>query len=93
MQPLADPMVGLIELVEDPKGAEWLVRLKEGKLELLEASGNLRPFPLSSPDSPELEKSLRVTLEQIYRARNLMALASRFEGDRSRGASTDRPRS
>ncbi len=87
IQPLADARVGLIELVEDPKKAEWLMRLDQGKFELLEASGNCNPFPLPSPDSPELEKSIRGTLERIYRARNLMALASRFEGDRGRGAS------
>jgi len=87
LQPLADPKGGLIELVEDPHQAEWLVRPVQGKVELIEASGNHDPFSLPGPESPTLGESLRKSLERVYRARNLVALASRFEGERDRGGS------
>jgi hypothetical protein len=86
LEPFTDSKGGLIELVADPKKAEWLVQLAEGKLELMEASANRTPFVLASPDSAELAASLRDKLERIYRARNLMSLASRFESERDRGA-------
>jgi hypothetical protein len=85
LKPLSDPNTGLIELVEDPKHAEWLVRPFESKVELLEASGNRAPFALPGPSSPMLGDSLRQNLERVYRARNLIALASRFEAERYRG--------
>jgi Caspase domain len=87
LKPLTDPKDGLIELVENPKLAEWLVRPFEGKVELLEASGNRAPFALPGPNSPMLGDSLRHNLERVYRARNLIALASRFEAERFRGGS------
>jgi len=85
VQPLADAKTGLVALVDDPRQAEWLLRLDEGKLELFEASGNRAPFPMPSPDNPALGEILRQSLEKVYRARNLVALSSRFEGERDRG--------
>ena len=86
VQPLADAKTGLVALVDDPRQAEWLLRLDDGKLELFEASGNRAPFPLPSPDNPALGEVLRQSLEKVYRARNLVALSSRFEGERYRGS-------
>ena len=77
---------GLVELVDDPRQADWLVRLDQGKVELVEASGNRAPFPLPSPDNPALGEALRQSLEKVYRARNLVALSSRFEAERDRGS-------
>jgi hypothetical protein len=87
IHPLADEKVGLVGLVDDPRQADWLVRLEQGRLELLEASGNRAPFPLPSSDDPTLSEALRQNLEKIYRARTLVALAGRFEGERYRGGS------
>jgi hypothetical protein len=87
LKPLAGPERGLIELVDDPKLAEWLIRPIEGGIELLEASGNRAPFELRGPERSVLGDSLRQNLERVHRARNLIALASRFEGERNRGAS------
>ena len=86
VQPLADAKTGLVALVDDPRQAEWLLRLDDGKLELFEASGNRAPFPLPSPENPALGEVLRQSLEKVYRARNLVALSSRFEGERDRGS-------
>ncbi len=63
------------------------MRLDQGKLVLVEASGNRAPFSLPSPESPALGEALRQSLEKIYRARNLVAVSSRFESERTRGAS------
>jgi hypothetical protein len=87
LEPLADPAGGLIELVDDARRAEWIVRFEPGKLALLEASGNRTPFDLLHPDNFDLAGSLRAKLEKIYRARTLMAIASRFEGERNRAGS------
>jgi len=87
IQPLADEKVGLVDLVEDPRQADWLVRLEQGRVELLESSGNRAPFPLPPADNPALGEVLRQNLEKIYRARTLVALAGRFEGERYRGGS------
>ena len=86
VQPHADAKGGLVALVEDPRQADWIVRLDRGKVELVEASGNRAPFPLPPPESPALGEALRQGLEKVYRARNLVALSSRFEAERYRGS-------
>ncbi len=86
VQPLADAKTGLVALVDDQGQAEWLLRLDEGKLELFEASGKRAPFPMPSPDNLALGEVLRLSLEKVYRARNLIALSTRFEGERYRGS-------
>ena len=70
-----------------PAQAHWVLRVDEGKLGLVEACGNRAPFALPPPDSPALARALRQSIEKIYRARNLVAVSSRFESERSRGAS------
>jgi hypothetical protein len=85
VQPLADAQTGLAELVNDPIRADWLVRLNEGSVEFIEASGNRDPFPMPPPESPMLSKSLRQSLEKVYRARNLVELSRGFESERYRG--------
>jgi hypothetical protein len=87
LQSLSDPKVGLAELVDDPRQADWVVRLDQGKAVLVEACGNRSPFALPAPESLALGEALRRSLEKIYRARNLVALSSRFESERDRGAS------
>jgi hypothetical protein len=77
---------GLVEMVEDLAQAEWLVRLDKGKVQLIEASGNRTPFDLPAPDSPNLGAALRQNLEKVFRARNLIALSTRFEEQRYRGS-------
>jgi hypothetical protein len=86
LKPLSDEKEGLVELVEDLQKAEWLVCLDRGKVQLLEASGNRVPFALPGPDSPDLGEALRHNLEKIFRARNLIALSSRFEDQRYRSS-------
>jgi len=88
LQALADPKHGVIELVDDPRRAEWLVRPDKDNVQLLEASGNRAPFSLPGPACPMFGESLRENLERVYRARSLVALASRFEGERYRGGSS-----
>ena len=85
VQPLADAKTGLVDLVPDPRQADWLVRLEQGKVQFIEASGHRDPFALPAPDNPELGEALRLSLERVYRARNLLALSSRFESERYRG--------
>jgi hypothetical protein len=85
--PLADEKTGLVELVADPALAHWVLRLEQGKLELVEACGNRAPFALPAPDSPSLSAALRQSIEKIYRARNLVAVSSRFESEQNRGTS------
>jgi hypothetical protein len=87
LQSLADPKGGLVELVGHPGQADWVIRLDGGNAQLVEACGNRPPFALPEPDSPGLGKALRQNLEKIYRARNLVAVSSRFESERDRGAS------
>lgn len=86
LEPLAAAKEGLIEIVNDLRQAEWLIRLDKGKVQLVEASANRAPFALPAPDSPDLAPALRTNLEKVYRARNLIALASRFEEQRYRGS-------
>jgi uncharacterized caspase-like protein len=83
--PLADAKTGLVELVADPAAAHWVLRVEQGKLELVEACGNRAPFALPAPNSPTLSGALRQSIEKIYRARNLVAVSSRFESERNRG--------
>lgn len=85
VQPLVDAKGGLVELVNNPRQADWVLRLDKGKLELFEASGNRPPFPLPPPENPSLGEALRQSLEKVYRARNLVSLSSRFEAERYRG--------
>jgi hypothetical protein len=87
LEPLADPKAGLVELVEVPQRPDWIVRFDKGKLELVQAGGNGVPFALPAPDSPALGEALRRSMEKIYRACNLVAVSSRFESERVRGAS------
>ncbi|MGO8903250.1 MAG: caspase family protein [Isosphaeraceae bacterium] len=87
IQPLTEREVGLADLVEGSRQADWLVRLDRVRLNLIEASGNRAPFPLPAPDDPTLGEALRRNLDKIYRARTLVAIASRFEAERYRGGS------
>jgi hypothetical protein len=84
LQPLTDAKGGLVELVGDPRRADWVVRFDQGRVELIEASGNRPASPLPSPDDPALPEALRQVLQKVYRARNLVALSSRFEAQRYR---------
>jgi hypothetical protein len=85
VEPLVGGKGGLVDLVKDPRQAEWLVRLDQDRVELVESSGNRAPFSLPGPNSPDLGDALRQNLERVFRARNLIALANRFEGERYRG--------
>ena len=87
LQPIADAKTGLVELVNDPREADWLLRSDHDRVELFEASGNRPPFPLPPPNGRLLGESLRQNLEKVFRARNLVGLASRFEAERYRGGS------
>jgi len=87
LQPIADAKTGLVELVNDPRKADWLLRSDQNGVELFEASGNRPPFPLPPPRTLLFGSSLRQDLEKVFRARNLVALASRFEAERYRGSS------
>jgi hypothetical protein len=86
-EPLGDSRTGLVKLVDDPRHADWIIRLEKNKLELVEADGNGSPFPLPAPDSSNLGNVLRQSIEKIYRARNLVAVSCQFESERARGAS------
>jgi hypothetical protein len=83
---LAEAKDGLVEYLEDPRQADWLVRLEEGKVQLLEASANRVPFTLKGLEDAGLSDALHRSLEKVYRARNLIALAGDFEGERYRGS-------
>jgi hypothetical protein len=85
LEPLTGAKDGLVEIVKEPRQAEWLLRLEKNKLMLVEASGNRPPFALPEGDSPKLAAALRENLGKVFRARNLLALAGRFEGVRYRG--------
>ena len=87
LEPLSGAKEGLVELVEDLRQAEWLVRVERGKVQLVEASGNRAPFALPAPDSPDLGDALRRNLGRVFRACNLIALSKRFEEQRYRGSS------
>lgn len=87
LESLSGAKDGLVEFVADLRQAEWLIRLDKGKVQLVEASGNRAPLVLPVPDSPDLSQALRQQLERIFRARNLITLASRFEEQRYRGSS------
>src|SRR5262249_26777018 len=75
-----------ITVVDDLRQAEWLVRLEKGQLQLIEASGNRVPSALPAPDSTDLSAAVSRNLERVFRARNLIALAQRFEEQRYRGS-------
>jgi hypothetical protein len=83
---LAEAKDGLVEYVEDPQRADWLVRLEQGKVQLVEASANRVPFALPGPEDAGLRDALHRSLEKVYRARNLIALAGGFEEQRYRGS-------
>jgi hypothetical protein len=86
LAPLASEKDGLVTIVEDPRQAEWLIRLEKGNLQLIEASGNRAPFALPGPQSSDLAEALRHNLEKVYRASNLIGISGRFEEQRYRGA-------
>jgi hypothetical protein len=85
LKPLTPDQDGLVEVVDQLVQAQWVVRLESGQIELVEASGNRTPFLLPETDSPSLGKVLRKNLELIYRARNLVEIANRFEDRRFAG--------
>ena len=87
LEPIADAKTGMVELVKEPRLADWLLRSDQDRVELFEASGNRPPFPLPPLNSRLLGESLRQNLEKVFRARNLVTLASRFEAERYRGGS------
>ncbi len=87
LEPIADARTGMVELVKEPRLADWLLRSDQDRVELFEASGNRPPFPLPPLNSRLLGESLRQNLEKVFRARNLVTLASRFEAERYRGGS------
>jgi hypothetical protein len=62
-----------------------MVRLEKDNVQLVEASGNRPLFALPGLDSPNLAAALRDHLGKVFRARNLLALADRFEGARYQG--------
>jgi hypothetical protein len=85
LQPIAEEKHGLVEWVKDPREADWLLRPDQHRVELVEASGNHPPFLLPPPESRMLAEELRRNLQTIFRARNLVAVASRSEAERFRG--------
>jgi hypothetical protein len=85
VQPLAAGRGGLVELVNNPSDAVWIIRVDKGHVGLVEASGSRVAFPLPSADNPALVDALRQSLERVHRARNLVRLASRFDRERERG--------
>jgi len=87
LEPIADAKTGMVELVKEPRLADWLLRSDQDRVELFEASGNRPPFPLPPLNSRLLGESLCQNLEKVFRARNLVTLASRFEAERYRGGS------
>jgi hypothetical protein len=82
---LAEAKNGLVEYVEDPGQADWLVRLEQGKAQLRESSANREPFAVPGPEDAGLGDALQQSLEKVYRARNLLTLAGAFEAQRYRG--------
>jgi hypothetical protein len=77
IRPLADSTTGL-DVVQDPRQADWLLRKDGDLIELSETSGYRSPIRLR-PDVKTLSDALRAALEKIHRARNLVALANEFE--------------
>jgi hypothetical protein len=78
---LADPKICLVRVVPDARSAEWVIRLEGPEPELLEASGNGRPYRLPPPESKEFARLLRDNLEAVFRARHLLAVAERLQGE------------
>jgi hypothetical protein len=76
----------LFELVEDLRDAQWVVRLGKKALELAEASGNRPGIRLPDLDNDTFGEVLADKLRKMYRARSLVAVGTRLEMERSRGA-------
>jgi hypothetical protein len=79
LAPLQKEETGLVEVVADPRAAAWLVRLSDGRPELVEASGNREPHCLPAVGSEDFAGKLRDGLETVFRARNLLAVSERLE--------------
>jgi hypothetical protein len=80
---LQDPESGLIRVVEELGAADWVVRLGAAGAELAEASGCREPYPLSGVKGGAFAGELKDKLEEVYRARTLLAVCERLEQERS----------
>jgi hypothetical protein len=83
--PLRDPKTGLVRVVDDPRSAEWAIRLGGPAPELVEASGSRDPYHLPSAEHKDFAERLREGLEKVYRARSLLSVAEQLERERGRG--------
>ena len=88
VQSLADDKIALVELVEDPRQADWIILLHQGRVDLVEAFGSRAPFPLLPLDNPCWGEAMRTTIEKVYRASKLVALGHRYEAGLSRDGPT-----
>jgi hypothetical protein len=81
--PLEEQRISLVRAVDNPRVADWLIRLDGAAPELVEASGNRRPYRLPPTDSPDFAEELRKALGIVYRARSLLAVAERLQRERA----------
>ena len=77
---------GLYEVVEELPRAQFVIRLAAGGTELQVAGGKRPPIPLPAPDSESFADALTKKLQAIHRARSLIDVGCRLEGERSRSA-------
>jgi hypothetical protein len=86
----ADPG-SLVEWVKQPEQATWAIRPAQGKLWLLPISADVQAPASSRFELPreQLAPSLRMHLNRIARAQNLLALASAGAGETAESAGVE----
>ncbi|MBY0524642.1 MAG: caspase family protein [Gemmataceae bacterium] len=87
---LATASGSVVEIVKDAGNADWLLRVQDGKVVLVPATGAVKthgnaivfgPFAIDD----QLRKNLTNSLGTIARARSLVSLAGAVDGERRRG--------
>jgi hypothetical protein len=68
-----------VRIVTSPTAADWVIRLRNRKLELIEAAASRPPFALPDWNAPGFRADLASKLERLFRARNLLAVAAQLQ--------------
>jgi hypothetical protein len=82
---LRNAETGVIQLVDDLRSADQVIRLVGEEAYLVEASGNRPPHPLGPVRSEQFARRSRDALEVLYRARNLVAASEHLERTHPQG--------
>ena len=90
LKDMADPTTGSVEVADKLSAAEWVIFHDPKGYVLSDASRARFRFALADPTDRDFREKLNDLLERVYRARNLLAVASLSNAEIERGGSAVR---